>query len=83
MRAEDVKAFLNRPWDELRRRKDRHNRERVERLGPEEALRLADELRRWAREVRGPPSKQERAADLAVHIQMRKLLDRTGAARSR
>jgi len=48
-----------------------HWRERKERLGPAEALRVADELRRWCR-LRQPgwPSPAQREADLEVHVRV-------------
>ncbi len=51
--------------------KSEHWRERKERLGPAESLRVADELRRWyVRRQPGWPSPAERDADLAMHVEV-------------
>ncbi len=83
MRAEDVKAFLNRPWGLLRDHKDRQLFERVDRLGLREAIRLGDALRESAYELSGGPRPEERAEDLRDLLRLKRLLDQTSGRRRR
>ncbi len=83
MRAEDVKAFLNRPWERLRQRKDRELFERVDRLGAREAIRLGDSLRVSVSELVGGPGPDARAEDLRDLIRLKRLLERSTARRRR
>lgn len=72
-----IRAYVHRDWDAARRAKDEYVARRIEQLGPEEALRLADELRRQAlAHVPGWPTPDERALDLETHVRVSALLRR-------
>jgi hypothetical protein len=69
---ENLRLFLDRPWDELRAAKDRSTAATARKRGTAFALRMAEELN----EMAPPPTAEERAADLASHIRVRKIFDR-------
>ncbi|MBK9063545.1 MAG: hypothetical protein IPL89_10175 [Acidobacteria bacterium] len=72
--------YMNRDWALVAESKERYWRERLARLGPAEALRVAGELRRQARAVRSDwPSAADRADDLAAHVRLAELFRRAGA----
>jgi hypothetical protein len=75
---QQLRAFLDRPWDRLRELKDRHVAEVVARDGADAAFRIAAALRDRAKEAGARQSEQERADDLAAAIRIRRLLDRAG-----
>lgn len=57
-----IRAFMARDWQGARDAKDAYWAERVRRLGPREALRIADELRRQAplQDIGGANERQPR-----------------------
>jgi hypothetical protein len=79
-----IREYLGRDWQAARASKDAYWAERVARLGPLEAFRIADDLRRQVLQ-RHPswPSPSERAADLEAHVRLAGLLRRARAARRR
>ncbi len=80
----DVAGFVKRDWAAVAALKERYWVERVKRLGPGEALRIADELRRQVVAARpGWPSPEERLRDLEDHERLAELLRRAVPARSR
>ena len=78
----DIGAFMARNWQRARDAKDAYWAERVQRLGPLEALRIADELRRQAL-LQHPdwPDAARRRDDLRHHVRMTELFARVDAAR--
>lgn len=79
-----VKEFLARDWDAVRLAKDEYWAERIERLGPIEGFRIADELRRQALMFDPSwPSPEDRQADLAAHIRLSEAFRRADATGSR
>jgi hypothetical protein len=79
-----IREFVSRDWAAARAAKDRYWRERVEQLGPAEAFRIADELRRQVI-AHDPawPHRSERSEDLSSHVRVAALLRRAGSARRR
>ena len=79
-----IREFMDRDWRAVRASKDRYWGDRIGRLGPLEALRIADELRRQAllRDA-GWPDAAARRQDLLSHVRLAQLLGRAGAARGR
>ncbi|MCY3733246.1 MAG: nucleotidyltransferase domain-containing protein, partial [Chloroflexi bacterium] len=77
-----IHAFMARDWQRARDAKDAYWAERVRRLGPLEALRIADELRRQAL-LQHPdwPDAASRRDDLRHHVRMTELFARVDAAR--
>ncbi len=77
-----IHAFMARDWQRARAAKDAYWAERVRRLGPLEALRIADELRRQAL-LQHPdwPDAASRRDDLRHHVRMTELFARVDAAR--
>ena len=77
-----IRAFMARDWQRARDAKDAYWAERVGRLGPAEALRIADELRRQAL-LQHPdwPDAASRREDLKHHARMTELFARVDAAR--
>ena len=77
-----IRAFMARDWQRVRDFKDAHWAERIERLGPLEGLRIADELRRQAI-LENPdwPDAESRREDLASHVRLAALFARADAAR--
>ena len=77
-----IRAFMARDWQGARDAKDAYWAERVRRLGPREALRIADELRRQAL-LQHPdwPDAASRRDDLRHHVRMTKLFARVDATR--
>ena len=77
-----IREFVGRDWDAARESKDRYWAERVARLGPLEAFRIADELRCQA--LRGNPRWPDSAlerADLLAHTRLVGLFRRAGPTR--
>jgi hypothetical protein len=77
-----IRGFVARDWEAVRRSKDAYWAARIRCLGPGEALRVADELRRQVR-LRNPdwPDASLRQADLAAHVRLAERLRRAGATR--
>jgi hypothetical protein len=77
-----IREFMARDWAAPRRLKDAYWGARIARLGPDEGLRIADELRRQMQlQDSSWPSAALRDADLAAHIRLADLFQRAGAAR--
>ena len=76
-----LRAFMARDWRGARGARDGYWAERVGRLGPLEALRIADELRRQAL-LQHPdwPDAASRRDDLRHHVRMTELFARADAA---
>lgn len=73
---------MARDWQRARDAKDAYWAERLGRLGPIEAMRIADELWRQVR-LQHPdwPDAASRTGDLRQHVRMTELFDRVDAAR--
>jgi len=66
-----IRTFMSRDWQRVRLRKDAYWADRVERLGPSEGLRIADELRRQVmRQKPNWPDAESRRQDLDAHIRL-------------
>jgi hypothetical protein len=77
-----IREFVARDWDEARRNKDLYWRDRIARLGPGEAFRIAEELRRqMVRRVPAWPTAELRQKDLQAHARLARLLRRADSAR--
>lgn len=75
-------AFMSCDWQRVRDWKDVYWAERIERLGPLEGLRIADELRRQAiLQNPGWPDAWSRREDLDSHLRLADLFARADAAR--
>jgi hypothetical protein len=76
-----IRDFMTRDWAAARESKVRYWGERIARLGPSEALRIADELRRQMR-LRDPawPDAVARRGDLEAHIRYSERMQRAGTA---
>jgi hypothetical protein len=82
MRREDLVAFARRDWDAVAVSKRRRWAQQKARMTAAEALRLGDELRRHVRALQdGWPSREDRAADLAVHVRVSESLRRVDPRR--
>lgn len=77
----DLESFVARDWDAARRAKDEYWAERIERLGPAEGFRIAEELRRQML-LQNPswPDAEERRADLAAHVRLSGAFRRAASA---
>jgi hypothetical protein len=76
LRREDVRAFLDRPWDELEVSRREHQAERHRAGGPEASLRAARRLRERFRRLHPEgPSAEARARDLADHVELKRRID--------
>ena len=82
MITDGIRGFMARDWQRARDAKGAYWAERVGRLGPLEALRIADELRRQAL-LQHPewPDVASRREDLRHHVRMIELFARVDAAR--
>ena len=79
-----IRDFVDRDWDRARRSKDAYWGDRIARLGPAEAFRIAEELRQQAL-LSDPvwPDAACRRDDLASHVRLAGLLRRAGSTRRR
>jgi hypothetical protein len=77
-----IREFVTRDWGAARANKDAYWGERIARLGPIEALRVAEELRCQVR-LWNPawPDASLRQADLTAHVRLAELFHRAGSAR--
>ncbi|HEY6363027.1 MAG TPA: hypothetical protein VIX63_18100 [Vicinamibacterales bacterium] len=77
-----IREFIDRDWDAVRASKDAYWSERIARLGPVEAFRVADELCRQML-LREPawPDATRRQMDLLSHARLAELFRRAGSAR--
>jgi hypothetical protein len=77
-----IREFVGRDWDEARRSKDLYWRNRIGRLGPGEAFRISEELRRqMVRRDPSWPTAALRQEDLRAHVRLALLLRRADSAR--
>jgi hypothetical protein len=77
-----IHEFVSRDWQAARDSKIEYWGERIARLGPLEAFRVADELRRQALlQDPGWPTDTLRRDDIASHVGLVQLLRRAAAAR--
>lgn len=84
MITRDIRRYMSRDWRAARDAKDAYWANRIGQLGPNEGLRIADELRRQAiRQNPGWPSAEDRRNDLAAHARLSELLRRAPYPRSR
>lgn len=77
-----IKAFLSRDWRAVREAKDDYWADRIARLGPQEGLRIADELRRQV-VLQDPdwPRPDDRQEDLRAHVRLAQRLRHAGSTR--
>jgi hypothetical protein len=77
-----IREFVSRDWTAAREAKDTYWADRIRRLGPQEGLRIAGELRRQML-LRDPawPRPDDRREDLLAHVRLARLLHDAGAAR--
>src|SRR3990170_2729631 len=82
--ARGIREFVSRDWGAARDAKDAYWGERIARLGPLEAFRIAEELRRQALlQHPGWPHTDDRRRDLDSHVRLAELLHRASPARCR
>jgi hypothetical protein len=79
-----IQEFLERDWAAVRHSKDAYWAERIAQLGPAEAFRIAEELRRQA-VLQHPnwPDEESRRDDLRAHARLSDLLRRVDRTRRR
>jgi hypothetical protein len=80
VRREDVQAFVNRPWKELRRSKEEYWLAELKRMSVTEAFELADSLRISAIALAGDAFMTDRDEDLKDLIALKRKLERAHAA---
>jgi hypothetical protein len=81
MITDNIDAYMSRDWDAVRRWKDEYCAERIARLGPMEAFRIAEGLRQQALWINPSwPSPAERREDLAAHERLAEAFRRAAAA---
>jgi hypothetical protein len=79
-----IRDFVSRDWNAAREAKDEYWGERIARLGPVEAFRIAEELRRQALvQHPGWPRPDDREQDLEAHSRLAELLHRARPTRRR
>lgn len=77
---DDLRAFIDRPWEELRAAKRAFAAERA-RLDPTAARRISRGLAERMRKVRGrAPTHQERLDDFEAHVRVKALFDQAAHA---
>lgn len=75
MTRDEIIAYANRDWELVREAKERYWAERKETLTPEDALAIADGLRRHVQSLRPDwPSAEDRERDLEVHARVSEAL---------
>lgn len=80
VRKEDLIAYARRDWAAVEERKRAHWA--AAKLTPEEALQIADDLRRHVAALRPDwPSREERQSDRATHIRVVESLRRVDVSR--
>lgn len=75
---EQLRAFLDRPWERLRELKDRHNANLVALDGADAAFAMEAALAARAAAAGATCTDDDRADDLATAVRLRRLLDRAG-----
>lgn len=80
MIARGIREFVSRDWDAVRDNKITYWGERIARLGPLEAMRIAEELRRHVL-AHDPswPDAESRRGDLDSHVRFNERLQRAAA----
>lgn len=79
-----IREYLARDWQAVREIKDEYWAERIARLGPGEALRVAEQLRRQVLAIQPAwPDVAQRDADLQSHIRLAERFRRADPARGR
>lgn len=82
MITRDIRAYMSRDWQAARDAKDAYWAARVARLGPIEAFRIADELRRqMILQQPAWPKADERQRDLGAHVRLAGLFHRAASTR--
>jgi hypothetical protein len=77
-----IREFVSRDWTAVRESKDAYWAERIQQLGPIEAFRIADELRRqMLQHDPSWPDADLRQRDLDSHIRVASLLRRADSSR--
>ena len=77
-----IREFVSRDWAAVRDSKDRYWAERIDRLGPLEGLRVADDLRRQVLlQDAAWPDAALRRDDLQCHVRVVRLLRLVDTAR--
>jgi hypothetical protein len=77
-----IREYVARAWMAARLSKDAYWARRIGRLGPAEAFRIAEDLRRQAIDRdRAWPDPASRQQDLLSHVRLAELFRRAGAAR--
>lgn len=77
-----IREFVARDWAAVRESKDLYWGERIARLGPAEAFRIAEELRRQALAQHPDwPTPEQRRQDFEAHLRLSALLHRARPAR--
>lgn len=82
MITRDIQAFVGRDWAAVRESKDAYWAARIERLGPLEGFRIADELRRQML-LQNPewPDTRLREDDVREHARLAQLFQRASPTR--
>lgn len=84
MDADDIRAFARRDWGTVAKSKAGFWAERKRAMTPDDALAVAEGLRRHVRALRPDwPGIRERDADLAVHARVAEALRAVSAIQSR
>jgi len=79
--TDGIHEYMSRDWDAARRRKDEYLAERIARLGPMEAFRMAEGLRQHALWINPSwPTPAQRREDLAAHERLAEAFRRAAAA---
>jgi hypothetical protein len=79
-----IRDYVARDWQAARANKDAYWRERIARLGPAEAFRVGEELRRHMQAIDPDwPDESQRDADLESHVHLADCFRRAGEARGR
>ena len=79
-----IRKYVAREWRAARLSKDTYWARRIGRLGPAEAFRVAEELRRQAIDRdRTWPDPASRQQDLLSHVRLAEIFRRVGASRRR
>jgi hypothetical protein len=77
-----IREFMSRDWQAARDNKDMYWAERIARLGPVEAFRIAEELRQQAlRQHPHWPDPSQREEDLRFHVRLAQMFRRAGSTR--
>ncbi len=75
MKREDIRRFAGRDWSRLAAAKDRAWLRAKQAMSADDAIRSADELRKFALDARaGWPDRVHRADDLQTHVRVSEAL---------